>query len=94
MKRFSKWILVGLVSLVSFVIYAPAQAQCAMCRATVESSASTPKGMGKGINSGILYLMAIPYLMAVAIGYFWYKHSRKETAKLNRIEDVLRRRLT
>lgn len=69
-------------------------AQCAMCRATVESSAKTPNGKGKGINSGILYLMVIPYLMAAGIGYFWYKHSRKETAKLNYIDDVLKRKLT
>lgn len=94
MKMFSKWMLVVIFIFVSFVTYTPLQAQCAMCRATVESSANTPKGKGKGINSGILYLMVIPYLMAAAIGYFWYKHSRRETAKLNKIEDVLRRRLT
>ena len=93
MKIFVKWFLIVIVSLIGFADYTPTQAQCAMCRATVESSANTPKGLGKGINSGILYLMAIPYLMATAIGYFWYKHSRKETAKLNRIEDVLKRRL-
>lgn len=76
------------------ILSVDANAQCAMCRATVESSAKTPNGKGKGINSGILYLMVIPYLMAAGIGYFWYKHSRKETAKLNYIDDVLKRKLT
>jgi hypothetical protein len=65
-----------------------------MCRATVESSTKNSDGIGKGINSGILYLMIIPYIMAAGIGYFWYKQSTKETSKLNKIEDVLRRKLS
>lgn len=69
-------------------------AQCAMCRATVESSTKSPKGQGKGLNNGILYLMVIPYLLAGGIGYFWYKRSRKETDKQNKIEDILKCKLT
>ena len=36
-----------------------ADAQCAMCKAVVESGDSD---MAEGINNGILYLMAMPYL--------------------------------
>jgi len=69
-------------------------AQCAMCRATVESNVSTGQGVGKGLNTGILYLMVIPYILIGALGYFWYVSSKKETEKQNRIFQILKRKLT
>jgi hypothetical protein len=52
-------------------------AQCAMCRSTLENNFSngTP-GIASGINTGILYLLVLPYLAAVCLGYFWYKASK------------------
>ncbi len=39
------------------------EAQCAMCKQAAESSLkSNPNNMARGLNSGILYLMAVPYL--------------------------------
>ncbi|TPE42651.1 hypothetical protein FJM65_17235 [Pontibacter mangrovi] len=63
-----------------------AYSQCAMCRATVESNAGTGRGeadneVGMGLNTGILYLMAIPYLLIGTVGFLWYKNSRKKEAK-------------
>lgn len=63
-----------------------AYSQCAMCRATVESNVGTGKGhthepeseVGSGLNTGILYLMVIPYLLIGTIGFLWYKNSRKK----------------
>lgn len=37
--------------------------QCAMCRANAESSLRNGSTIAKGLNKGILYLMAVPYLM-------------------------------
>ncbi len=52
-------------------------AQCAMCRSTLENNYSNGSpGIGAGINTGILYLLAMPYLAAVILGYLWYKSSR------------------
>ena len=62
-----------LLWLVSF----SAEAQCAMCRAVLESGED--KEVAKGINNGILYLMIIPYLLIGAVGYFIYKSKRKAT---------------
>jgi len=93
MKNIFKHIVVVLF-LINIATIGMTYAQCAMCRATVESSTKSPKGQGKGLNNGILYLMVIPYLLAGGIGYFWYKHSRKETDKQNKIEDILKRKLT
>lgn len=56
---------------------APVQAQCAMCKATVETNnAAAEKTVGKGLNKGILYLMTIPYLVLGGFGYMVYR-SRK-----------------
>jgi len=43
------------------------EAQCAMCKASVESSAGQKNSLAGGINHGILYLMAIPYLLIAFI---------------------------
>ena len=44
-----------------------AAAQCAMCKASVESSQGQANSVAGGINKGILYLMAIPYLLLMFI---------------------------
>jgi len=52
-------------------------AQCAMCRATLENNFSNGKpGIGAGINVGILYLLIMPYLAALTLGYLWYRSSK------------------
>lgn len=47
------------------------EAQCAMCRAVLENEEG--QGVAKGINDGIIYLMAIPYILVFSLGYFIYK---------------------
>lgn len=49
-------------------------AQCAMCRAVVESEADGKTA--EGINNGIVYLMAIPYILVAGLFYFIYKKMR------------------
>jgi hypothetical protein len=49
-------------------------AQCAMCRATAESATeSVDKGIGEGLNSGILYLMGVPYLLLLTVGVIFFR---------------------
>lgn len=43
------------------------EAQCAMCKAAVESSQGQANSVAGGINKGILYLMAIPYFLLAFI---------------------------
>lgn len=44
------------------------EAQCAMCKEAAETSLKNdPKSMARSLNSGILYLMAVPYLMIAFI---------------------------
>ena len=56
-----------------------ADAQCAMCRAVIESEESGE--VAKGINNGIIYLMIFPYLLIGGIGYAIYR-SRKKSKSL------------
>lgn len=54
-------------------------AQCAMCRASVENNVSNgDTSIGAGLNSGILYLFVMPYLLAAVIGYLWYRSAKKK----------------
>ncbi len=46
-------------------------AQCAMCRAALESSGNKTKV--EAVNDGIVFLMAIPYIIVAAIGFVVYK---------------------
>jgi len=46
-------------------------AQCAMCRAVLESEEG--QTAAEGINDGIVYLMAIPYILIGGLGYFIYR---------------------
>lgn len=45
--------------------------QCAMCRAALETEDGGNKA--EGINNGIVYLMAFPYILLVVIGWMVYK---------------------
>lgn len=52
-------------------------AQCAMCRAVLESEEG--QSTAKGVNDGIVYLMVIPYVLIAGIGFAIYmKFFRKE----------------
>lgn len=62
-----------LFSLFSFL---SVSAQCAMCRAVLESEEG--QKAAEGVNNGIVYLMIIPYLLVgVFIFYFYRKYKAK-----------------
>jgi hypothetical protein len=68
-KKFSCLILIFL----SYNSYG----QCAMCRAVVEQGGEE---VAEGINSGIVYLMAFPYLL-VALAMFLFYRSWKKSSR-------------
>jgi len=49
-------------------------AQCPMCRMAAESNLENGGTAGKGLNTGILYMLAMPYLLVATIGFIWYKN--------------------
>lgn len=52
-----------------------AEAQCAMCRAVLESEAS--QSAAEGINDGIMYLMIFPYLLMAGVAYAIWRSRKK-----------------
>ena len=61
-----------IVLLVIAVAISGADAQCVMCKAVAEDSAAEG-AVGRGINQGILYIMAVPYILLGTIGYLIFK---------------------
>ncbi len=53
------------------------EAQCSMCTINAEQGAKNGNTQTKGINTGVLYLLAIPYLLVGGIGGLWYRNYRK-----------------
>lgn len=53
--------------------------QCVMCKAVAEDSAEDG-GLGAGLNRGILYLMAVPYILLSALFFVIYR-KHKSAAK-------------
>lgn len=52
------------------------QAQCAMCRASLESEGNTAKA--EAVNDGIVYLMVIPYVLVAVVGIVVYRMYKKK----------------
>jgi hypothetical protein len=75
----------GVLIVVLFLLnVVSADAQCAMCRSTLENNFSNGNpGIGAGINTGILYLLVLPYLAVLTLGYFWFKSSRNAKQELS-----------
>ena len=49
--------------------------QCAMCRAVLETQED--QSVSAGLNDGIIYLMAIPYILVAVMGFILYKKFKK-----------------
>jgi len=59
-----------------FLVGISANAQCAMCRASLQGDDNTAKA--EAVNDGIVYLMIIPYVLVGAIGYYIFKMYQKK----------------
>lgn len=61
----------SIIFLIVFLVPLLSNAQCAMCRAVLESEGS--QNAAKGVNDGIVYLMVFPYLLIGGLGYYIYR---------------------
>ncbi|MCB0515287.1 MAG: hypothetical protein R2798_12315 [Chitinophagales bacterium] len=52
-------------------------AQCPMCRAAAESNLKEGGTFALGLNAGILYLAAVPYLLVGTLGFIWFRRYKK-----------------
>lgn len=80
--------LLGLLAIGLLMFFvADANAQCAMCTATVETNNANGGGATNGLNNGIMYLLAAPYLAVAVVGYIWYKKFRKKNITIEMREE-------
>ena len=76
---------VFIIFIFSFIVFSAfeAGAQCSMCAMSAENSVQNGNTQGKGLNTGILYLLAAPYLAIAAVGFIWYKKYRRKNVTIN-----------
>lgn len=56
---------------------------CAMCKIAPESNFKDGGDIAKNLNTGILFLLAIPYsLILIAVGYFFRKQINEKLIKM------------
>ncbi|MFK7900212.1 MAG: hypothetical protein AB8B61_05600 [Cyclobacteriaceae bacterium] len=76
MKNNTAQFALVLVLLLSLVNPSLLEAQCAMCKAALESSEDGQEVI-TGVKRGIGYLMLFPYVLMGGIAYFWYRNYKK-----------------
>ena len=65
------------------------KAQCAMCTVSVESNAKSGSTTTNGLNHGIMYLLAAPYIAIGVVGYVWYKKYRRKNIPMEMRDEKL-----
>jgi len=69
-----KWLLILAFFFLFLVGYVgQGNAQCSICAKTTQQMGEKP---ARGFNSGIIYLMLVPYIVIGVVGYKWWKGNR------------------
>lgn len=58
-------------------------AQCPMCKMSAESNLKNGGTAGRGLNTGILYMLALPYTLVGVIGFIWWRNNKR-----NEVDEV------
>lgn len=65
--------------LVCFLVFQiDLDAQCPMCKMSAESNLKNGGTAGRGLNRGILYMLSLPYLLVMGLGYVWWKNHQAD----------------
>ena len=63
--------------ILTFILYvssiAVSLAQCSMCRAVPTSNHNHGENVANGLNTGIMYLLALPYLILVSLIFYFFR---------------------
>ena len=73
-----KCLKIGLILIVLVLLALPTlEAQCPMCKMAVESNLKGGGSAGKGLNAGILYMLATPYVLVGGLAFVWWRNRRR-----------------
>lgn len=64
-----------------------AGAQCPMCRMSAESNLKNGGTEGRGLNTGILYMLAMPYMLVAAVGFWWWRNRKNQEPEKEEFSD-------
>lgn len=74
----------GLILLTAFASTLNAVAQCPMCKTSLEEARKNGTQVGSTLNDGILYLLVLPYTIAMVFGFIYWRNQKlkKKAAQL------------
>jgi len=78
MKGINKHFKIIILSIVLATTATSMSAQCPMCKLSAEQNLKMGGTAGKGLNRGILFMFAMPYLIVGTLGFYWIRNKRKE----------------
>ena len=82
MKNVLKYVAVIGVFALLFCFAGDLMAQCPMCKAAVETGKNDGVSpMAEGLNTGILYLFTLPYLLLGLLGFILYRNYKSKKAE-------------
>ncbi|HHB80077.1 MAG TPA: hypothetical protein ENK85_12670 [Saprospiraceae bacterium] len=76
MNSLRKKILVLALFVLGMVFFQEVMAQCPMCKIAAESNMENGGESGNGLNTGILYMFAAPYLIVGFIAFMWWRNKK------------------
>jgi len=82
MKTIRIFLVLFILAFVS-AVSTEVSAQCSLCTLNAENSVQNGNTEGNGLNSGILYLLAAPYLAVAGVGLLWYKKYKRKNVSLH-----------
>lgn len=78
MKKLTRIGIVLFITIGMVVSSYDATAQCPMCKMSAESNLKNGGTAGRGLNAGILYMLALPYTLVGTIGFIWWRNYRRK----------------
>lgn len=78
--QFKKWIV--MVLCMCFLgMGENTHAQCAMCKKSAQNAnANKQTQIASDLNTGVLYLLALPYLASGVLAFVWYRNNKIQNA--------------
>lgn len=77
MDKRGVFLITGLVLVLLLAGMPDLPAQCPMCKMSAESNLRDGGTAGRGLNAGILYMLATPYLLVGVMAYLWWRNKKR-----------------
>lgn len=68
------------IILVFVLLATDVAAQCPMCKTSLEEARKNGSEVGSTLNNGILYLLALPYTIAIVFGLIYWRNKKRKIA--------------